>query len=319
MKREDWLLAQKTRRFFITEQEKGFLKEIGRMSNPGWDGMCSTFCLTFPDKNWMHPHDNCYSGLSSHYTKDVGAGAVALVVGITEHYASGTTPYELRLPYLDWVLNESPWADSFVTKSAAQCLRMHTVVQDTTVPGNMMVGGAVAIRRMWEQTSIFYVWNDLVKAGVNKHLAYILGHIASADFDGVGKSKTLSWNNTQEGGHQNLSLGQLSKSFALNFMKGVYNEMGSYKEGRVYTGYSYMFETGNNTNKGNLAKWVVDNFPNHPEKEEVKEVVQAVVNPFAAAMPKKPKVRARLSYDVALKRMVEFAPLILKEIGYEQR
>lgn len=315
MKREDWLLAQKTRRFFITEQEKGF-KPSGDSLKTGWDKMCSSFCLTYHKKNHMYPHTACYSGLGSHYK--TSKGAVALVVGITNEYAGHTTPYELRLPYLDWVLNESPWADSFVTKSAVQCLRMHTVVQDTTVPGNLMVGGAVAIRRMWESTSVFYVWNDLVKAGVNKSLAYLLAHIANTD-SYRGDARTMSWTNTCEGGHMNLALQDLSMSYALNFMNGVYKPNGTYKDTLTYMGYSAMFETGKNVKATLFSRWVIDNVPLKLVEDEVVKQPE-VVNPFAAAMPKKKTgIGAKLPYETAIKLMVAFAPTILKEIGYEQR
>lgn len=317
MKREHWLLAQKTRRFFIKSQEKGTKQEHARSMSTGWNGMCSSFCLTLPNEDWMYPHASCYSGLGSYYKAPLGA--VAMVVGITESYgSSGATPYELRLPYLDWLLNESPWADSFVTKSAAQCLRMHTVVQDTTVPGNLMVGGAVALRRMWEQAPIFYVWNDLVKAGVNKNLAYILAHIANTG--GSGKpTGTMSWTNTQEGGHQNLAIGYLTKSYALNFMNGVYKANGDYKTTQTYMGYSHMFEVGDNTNRKLFATWVRDNMPTKLEEEDKVEQPVAVVNPFAAARKEPTVTGGKLPYNTAIKLMAAFAPTILKEIGYEQR
>lgn len=315
MKREHWLLAQKTRRSFITKQEKGF-KPSGESLKTGWDSMCSSFCLTYKDKDWMYPHTACYSGLGSHYKAPLGA--VALVIGITEKYAGHTTPHELRLPYLDWVLNESPWADSFVTKSAAQCLRMHTIVQDTTVPGNLMCGGSVAVRRMWESTSIFYVWNDLVKAGVNKTLAYILAHIAYAD-NSQGKATTLSWSTLHEGGHMNLALQNLSMSYALNFMKGVYSTANSYHSHRVYMGYSHMFEVGESKNPAPFAAWVKKTYQKFVEEVKVEVKAKAVVNPFAAAMPAKKTPTQTLKYSVAIERMAAFAPTILKEIGYEQR
>jgi hypothetical protein len=315
VKREHWLLAQKTRRSFITKQEKGFHTPRDGMKT-GWNGMCSSFCLTYKDKDWMYPHTNCYSGLGRDYKAPLGA--VALVIGITEEYAGHTTPHELRLPYLDWVLNESPWAASFVTKSAAQCLRMHTVVQDTTVPGNLMVGGSVAIRRMWEQTSIFYLWNDLVKAGVNKTLAYILAHIGYAD-NSQGRATTLSWSVLHEGGHMNLAIQKLSMSYALNFMKGVYWADNSYHSHLVYTGYSHMFGVGENKNPTPFVAWVKKTFQKFVEEVEGEVKAKAVVNPFAAAMSAKKTPTQTLKYSVAIERMAAFAPLILKEIGYEQR
>lgn len=313
MKREDWLLAQKTRRHFIEQQTKGYKPKFESIK-VGWDKMCSSFCLSYPKEHLMYPHTACYSGLASHYGSK--KGAVALVIGITDEYSGHTTPYELRLPYLDWVLNESPWADSFVTKSAAQCLRMHTIVQYTTVPGNLMVGGSVAVRRMWESTSIFYVWNDLVKAGVNKSLAYMLAHIANSN-SSTGNSTNISWVNVHEGGHMNLALQDLTKSYALNFMKGLYKAESSYKTGLTYTGYSRMFECGDNKKSSYFAGWVVSAFRRRLKSKEGVVVEKGVVNPFVAAMPEKAVKSDKINYNLGIQYMAELAPAILKEIGYE--
>ena len=101
------------------------------------------------------------------------------------------TSLEDKALYLDWLFNRSPYASTFISKSAIRSLNYGFSVSDCATPSNLMAAGLVATRRMWEYPYILRVWVDLTKAGVNENLAYYLAHLASCKVDGTG---SLHWN-----------------------------------------------------------------------------------------------------------------------------
>lgn len=78
--------------------------------------------------------------------------------------------------YLDWLLNRSPYADTFLSKSAARVLKQQYSVSRADYPSNILVGGLIATRRLWEYEGVAELWDSLVKAGMSENMAYLVAH-----------------------------------------------------------------------------------------------------------------------------------------------
>lgn len=281
---------------------KPYLKFMGGNLGERTKWKCNTsFYIVYPDKAVPCAHTACFSGLGGTYVKRTGA--VALIVGIHNGYESSNLPDEVRIKYLDWLLNRSPWRKGFVTKVAKTAHRRRYVIQDTTVPGNLMVGGGVGLRRMWETIHIVQRWYDLSVAGVNETLSYYLACSSTGAPGG-----NIYFGTRLDGGHENLFVDTLSDKGLLNFMTDKFKPNGSYQKTNEYRGYSDMW---NEVGTKQIGRWINQNFP----YKEVEKVNVANLNPFSAAKPV--IATPGRKYEKGIERMVEFQHKIFKEIGYE--
>jgi hypothetical protein len=88
-------------------------------------------------------------------------------------------PEPMAVSFLNWLFNKSQYSSAFQNRSGKLALSKGYCIADPTVNANIMAGGLVASRRLWEYTSVLHVWDELVKRGVHPALAYWLGHKSS--------------------------------------------------------------------------------------------------------------------------------------------
>ena len=82
-----------------------------------------------------------------------------------------------RDKYLKWLFNRSPWAYTFYNTDPPA--EGEFVYSRTDVPSNLMVGGLIAFRAIYEYPHIIGHWSWLVRKGVNETYAFILAHSMS--------------------------------------------------------------------------------------------------------------------------------------------
>jgi hypothetical protein len=132
--------------------------------------------------------------------------------------------------FLHWLLNESPYSESFVTKDAKEALSTSFLVSDANTPDNILVGGLISLRALTEvcMVQISTTWYELAKAGVDKNLAFLLGFMVRIDTAGA------MYNNC--GGHHSaIHPSYMTKEAASNFINDrpkvvndSYHETGSF-------------------------------------------------------------------------------------------
>lgn len=285
------------------------------VKDKGYENVCSIYSVVYADKSDITTNTACYANLQ--YIKDRWDGKskwepLALILYRSENYCNTLKLSDtVRITYLEWLLNESPWASAYVEKDAKQVFDDRIVTINTDIDCRVVGGGCVGFRRLWEYCQIVQTWYDLAVKGVNKNLAYFLAHASTG-----AKGDYITWEH-YGWGHTNLNHDDLSKEGLLNFVNGTpIGKVGTYRTTGSYKSYSDMFQ--DNDNYGTMmSSWVAKNFP-YKDAEEVVEVVAK--NPFTAskkaiAMPANDK--PKIPYEQGIEHMVEFSKLILKEIGYE--
>ncbi|MBL4940511.1 MAG: hypothetical protein JKY81_02465 [Colwellia sp.] len=161
----------------------------------------------------------CHAGLGNNYGGDY-QGALSVVSLITvdrikeKRLAKGYTT-----PYYRWLLNVSPWKDVFITKCPKEAMKKGVILR-TDVPSNLMNGALICSRYGWEgqgggytPKQQIYAWGELRKRGVDESFAFIMAHQARMN------RGHLYWNNTN-GGHEVISLHEMSRSSVKKFLIG---------------------------------------------------------------------------------------------------
>lgn len=127
-------------------------------------------------------HTACYAGISTDRTE-----GCFVINRIQKNYAASQifseTSEEDRIAYLSWLMNESPFAESFISKDAKECLDEGLIINTCDVDGRILVGGMTAMRGMWEGGNTCNLgvrhFRKLIEAGCEPHIAFILGHFVN--------------------------------------------------------------------------------------------------------------------------------------------
>lgn len=90
---------------------------------------------------------------------------------------------EVALTYLNWLLNESPYRGIFHLKDAQECVNLGVVIAKCDVPNNLLLGGLMSSRRLWEYKDISVFVSRCIDQGINGNLAYALSHCYAIYFD----------------------------------------------------------------------------------------------------------------------------------------
>lgn len=98
-----------------------------------------------------------------------------------EHKHLGLTE-DIVNDYYRWLLNESPWAEAFLTKKVLYAKR-YGVELDTSKNGGLVYGATIACR-IWEWPAVIVAWSALYKQGVGKNFAFLLGHYITVGSEG---------------------------------------------------------------------------------------------------------------------------------------
>jgi hypothetical protein len=273
--------------------------------NEGMRQWKNTACIAivFEGNHHISPNQACHAGLHNNYDGNHERGALAVVSGLMKPSEKEMLDEDEAILFLDWLLNRSPYSETFITKSPYEALLTKTIVSSAHHPSNLMAAGLVASRRLWEYVNVARVFCDLAKVGVNEDLAFYLGHIFSGTFNREGN---VSYG-ACTAGHCSINPGVMGDEELKNFLEHKPVKLNkTYHEYFRYTGYDSMY--GNSTNT--VRKWIHDNFPYKGPVAADKKV-----NPFG----RDPGVgAASCTYDHLIKTTVEFQHLIFERIGFKQ-
>jgi hypothetical protein len=88
---------------------------------------------------------------------------------------------EDHLTFVNWLINDSPYADIFVVKDPSFVFNNYYVC-DANQPANLLVGGMVCGRFSWEEknANAFPVWARIVKLGGDPTVAFAFAHVFRA-------------------------------------------------------------------------------------------------------------------------------------------
>ena len=246
----------------------------------------------------------CHGALSYPTYKGLRIGVVS---GLQEKYKqshgpgkwSDTTDAE-KVMYLDWLLKRSPYASAFLYKSGRNALKNKCVVVRANVPSNVMAGGLVASRRLWEYSNIAVVWCDLVKEGVDESLAFYLAHLARSCPTRKG---SISWDSVDTG-HKSLDACYMSAKDVKRLLDNTPVTLNdNWDVNAYYQGYSGMFTKDRARGAEILGTRISTLFDKAAVPVDVKNN-----NPFLAA-----GVVRRVPYAEGIKVMAELAKTVIIE------
>lgn len=283
------------------EELRAFLNEGKR----DWT-QCAAINIIYEDSTHVSPNQACHAGLANtHYNGFKEKGAIAVVSALMKPKPAEMLEEEEAYYFLDWLLNRSPYAETFITKSADEALYYKATISSAFHPSNLMAAGMVASRRLWEYPVIARVMVALSKAGVNEDLAYYLAHLFAGRFDKVGN---CSWSACSSA-HCSIGPEVMDEKALLAFLQHkVKTPNKTYNEHYRYGGYDAMYGTGKA-----LYKHIHAGFP-------YKGAVKAIdVNPFPKDNVHGVDAKKSAPYQDCIDRMVDYQHIILNDIGYNKK
>jgi hypothetical protein len=212
---------------------------------------------------------------------------------------------EVELWFVDYILNRSAYAETFITKDAKLALEQRYTVSDGDHPANLMAAGMVALRRLWEYPYVAKAAYDLAQAGVNEDLAFLLGHLISTKSNPDARSNAR-WDSCHNG-HCSVNPAVMGWKSVKNFLDHkVIQPKGLFSHGAGYMGYDAMY--GERQGES-YYKYVSANFPYDLCEDDGKGAPN--LNPFQASI--NVVARNQVPYGKAIKVMAEWVKTTLME------
>lgn len=137
-----------------------------KMVSEGAIGNLNSFRVIFPTKRKVYKSEICFYKLNS-----IGEGSLFVVSSILKTDLTDRR----NLVYLKYVMEESPFKSVFMN-TFEEAVRDSTVVVTSEAPSNLMVGGLICTRYLWELPHHIRLFNDLVENGVEKGIAFLFLH-----------------------------------------------------------------------------------------------------------------------------------------------
>lgn len=279
------------------------LKALELLKREGTGGN-SNYCVV-GETSFEHYHRQaCHLGLGGE-----AASKVDRRIAVVNYLNDPTHGSEGVKIYLQWLLNESPFAFTFVSKDVDQVLKDKYIIHDAHTPANLMAAGCVTVRHLWENEHIIANFVALVKRGVNKNLAFLLAHIGFAS----GKSWDLNHYRTQ---HTCVTPCRMDSGAVLNFMRGnVVSEKHLYSDGVGYLGITAAW--GAESRHSNLRDDVIQWFESY-DRGGTTEYVN--YNPFVQWDHYKPKSDSKYHFPTggAYDHLAELARAISTDVDREE-
>lgn len=174
-------------------------------------------------------HEACYASL--YYYKEWNKRSKYLIDFVNHDRYKGYQDILLGFEhwYIDWILNRSPWSSVFRTRSAKVAIDKGIICR-VDKPSNLIIGGLMAIRYIYENPKIVRLFGELVAGGVDENVAMIVAQYSTCN---TGK-KTFSMSGYGLGGHSSFEH-SFSYTTMYNFINSKPEGAGGYKGG---TGYS---------------------------------------------------------------------------------
>lgn len=249
-----------------------------------------------PSKTLSVSTGPCHGFVRDRGDKHIVAIVSRIVRKCTNYSARITDPILLE-KYYDFIMNRSPWSQCFMYKSAKQALVNKCVVLKTDVPANLMQGALISTRHPWEFPTRVTLWDELTKAGVDEHTAFLAMFMA----DSTGDSKQVK-TSTLCHDHTPVAALRMTKADVLAFKANtpVYKQM-SYNKGGSYQGVHRAFCKG----QGDGA--TVERTFNTKFKQKANEKsFSAIINPFSKAKPSSRGDEVYMSYAKYAEFVKEF-------------
>lgn len=209
--------------------------------------------LIFTDNTyWKSSNTACHAGLK--YIKN-DADCKKDLKGVWSVYKK---PHEdLDLPsqkkFVNWMVNESPYADTFLLKDVDSIIN-GCWVSDPNTHYNLMVAGSIATRFITESYYLnnSRVWAELVNNGADPTYAYVLAQ-------GFKTSGHKTWPIRPGSGdsHTGVQFSFSSIELSRNFIKRNIQQKGypTYNEVKKYDDLTELFSSNHASSK-DLRKWI---------------------------------------------------------------
>lgn len=252
-------------------------------------------------------HTGCYGGLQNSSFR----GSQVLFskqMEIRNHQIMPTTD-DIKL-YLNYLMNESPFRDSFLWKDPQLVIDNQVSVHNPHIPANVMVLGLFAYRLIWEKPYLVKFFSDLVSSGVNPHLAYYYAQCIESytvNNEEVFKAKPTSLGH---GGFSSYALGVKSlKAFISGQLSGKLDS-DTYSKKGSYGGINACVSCDTDGSSRSTHKFWEDNYIPGQQQD-------IATNPFSAATAAQSPERESgyESYSDLVKNIKDFTPKFLKFIG----
>lgn len=197
---------------------------------------------------------------------------------------------DIRASYVNWLVNQSPYADAFLVKDVEWLLDHEVFVATANAPADVMAAGLVQSRRLHEYTHIAEITARLIQAGMNGNLANLISYcVQSVEGD------NFYWADFGTE-HWALSPALMSKEMVERYVNGDTSlaDDEPYASSKTFIGnWKKMFGKKESKWLGNECKLIMSSFGKGSA---------AYVNPFAAS-----KVTQQQSTPEKLSALYEYA------------
>ena len=267
----------------------------------------SAFGRVYKGEYFEKMNQACHGGLSSSLDK-VDLEYIVSRIQPWKRDEHCKSPEATRA-YINWLVNDSPYAIGHAVKDVDWILKNKAFIGNIEAPAILMAPALVAARRVHEMPLISYLTGNLIIAGVNGNLAYLIAHnITSLSTDGK-----FYWGNAGRE-HTTVDPSYMYKKAVLNWVNDervLSSEKSKpYKESQNYYGYTELW-VGRGGSKGS-SQWLLD-FLRLYKFKEVGDT--SVVNPFAASVVVKGGEGPAMSFSDLIEGAKELEQSIMKELG----
>lgn len=205
-------------------------------------------------------------------------------------------------PFLEWLLNFSPYAPAFITKNINNVIETKFIIANMDVKQPLVAAALQSLRAYTEHSFVAYLWYRLVEAGVNPDLAYPIGYRYDGDKESL-YTRTHSHCEWDPEGNDNKVI-----AFMKHQMSVRAQESANFRQCRTYEGSYSLWDTPKINVEGV--------FSNEDIREKLlvkKDNNEKAKNPFA-------KVKALPNGQGSIKEFVkifknEIEPLYLEKLN----
>jgi len=267
----------------------------------------STGCMVRQAKGaYGRAHQMCYGGLATLITNTSEYIINNFQIGLHRYIA---LTEEDRVFFLDYLMNESPFAECFIEHDAKWSVNNGITYHKIEMPGNMVIAGLSAVREMWESYSIqgIYHFKKLVDAGCTKDFAWLFCCYLSED----GKKINTGM---YDGGHAVWPVCSALVEDAINYIK--HNPVGAFKKNfnneYPYTGVHQLFMADNPLIRRRSVSSEGNKFINWLVKNSDKTVEEKIYT-----QPWETSTKAKMVINLPLKDMIKEA-VKLNDLFYKE-
>ena len=214
-------------------------------------------CLDSTEKTepYLHPNAACYMGINSKV--NANTDMIALYLNQGGWGKVGRIPYgaaklneHIFDTWIDYLANESPYADAFLTKDAVAMRKAKIAYFDATGPANLVIGAMTHARQPWEYGKVPEAFEFFTRTlpDVNKDFLLYASHCFQ-----VNERGSTIVPHTEAGNHIALTPQFMDKAIIKSFMAHKPKTLlAPLCNGGGYRGITSMYGTANSGYTKNL-------------------------------------------------------------------